>query len=81
MTRAYQLAAGGRGLATLAGERVARVWHRYWQGRAKRATVALLQSLDDRTLHDIGVSRGEISSLVYGNPRDRTRGYDEAWRS
>jgi uncharacterized protein YjiS (DUF1127 family) len=84
MTRAYQLATGGRGLATLAAgasDRVARVWHRYWQGRAKRATVALLHSLDDRTLRDIGLSRCEITSVVYGRAGERTRCYEEAWRN
>jgi len=84
MTRAYQIATGGRGLATLAagaGDRIAKIWHRYWEGRAKRATVELLHSLDDRTLRDIGVCRCEISSLVYGSPHDRIRSYDEAWRN
>src|SRR5262249_59793109 len=69
MTRVYQLATGGRGLATLAGgagDRIARAWRRYWQRRAKRATVQLLYSLDDRTLRDIGLSRCEITSVVYG---------------
>ena len=83
MTRAYHVATGGRGLTVLAagaGDRIAGVWRRYWQGRAKRATVELLHSLDDRTLRDIGLSRGEIQSVVYGRPGDRTRSYDEAWR-
>jgi len=31
-----------------------------------------LESLSDRTLHDIGVSRSELVSLVH-NPQDRTR--------
>jgi uncharacterized protein YjiS (DUF1127 family) len=71
-------------MATLtagAADRIARAWRRYWQHRAKRATVELLHSLDDRTLHDIGLSRCEIASLVYGRAGDRTRSYDEAWRT
>jgi uncharacterized protein YjiS (DUF1127 family) len=43
-------------------------------------TVQLLDSLDDRTLHDIGVGRSEIPSVVYGRRGDRTRCYDDAWR-
>jgi len=84
MTRVYQVATGGRGLATLAGgagDRIARAWRRYWQRRAKRATVDLLHSLDDRTLRDIGLSRCEITSVVYGRPGERTRCYEEAWRN
>jgi len=84
MTRAYQVAVAGRGLATLtvgAADRIARAWRGYWQHRAKRATVELLHSLDDRTLRDIGVSRCEITSVVYGRAGDRTRSYDEAWRN
>ena len=83
MTRAYPIVAADRGTATLAtraGSRIVMAWRAYWQGRARRATVQLLHSLDDRTLRDIGVGRSEISSLVYGRGGDRTRSYDEAWR-
>jgi uncharacterized protein YjiS (DUF1127 family) len=51
-----------------------RGWQTYWQRRARRATVLLLASLDDRTLHDIGLSPSEIASVVYGSP-DRLRRY------
>jgi uncharacterized protein YjiS (DUF1127 family) len=88
MTRAYQVAtqvaSGGRSLATLAGgtgDRIARAWRRYWQRQAKRATVELLQSLDDRTLRDIGLARCEITSVVYGRAGERIRSYEEAWRN
>jgi uncharacterized protein YjiS (DUF1127 family) len=84
MTRAYQVATGGRSLATLAGgagDKIAGAWRRYWQRRAKRATVELLHSLDDRTLRDIGLSRCEITSVVYGRAGERTRCYEEAWRN
>jgi uncharacterized protein YjiS (DUF1127 family) len=84
MTRAYQMATGGRSLATLAGgagDRIAGAWRRYWQRRAKRATVELLHALDDRTLRDIGLSRCEITSVVYGRAGERTRCYEEAWRN
>lgn len=45
-------------------------WRAYWRRRAKRAT-QFLQSLDDRTLKDIGIDRSEIDSVVYG-ARDRS---------
>jgi uncharacterized protein YjiS (DUF1127 family) len=83
MTHAHLISTAERdtpALAARAGNRIARAWHIYWQWRARRATVDLLHSLDDRTLRDIGVGRNEITSLVYGRPGDRTRRYDETWR-
>ncbi len=46
-------------------------WEAYWTRRAKRAAVALLRGLDDRILHDIGIDRSEIESVVYGKGADR----------
>ena len=63
------------------GGRIAMAWRAYWQRRARLATVHLLHSLDDRTLHDIGVGRSEISSIVYGRRGERMRCYHESWRS
>ena len=83
MTRAYLISTAERDTPTLAaraGSRIAKAWHTYWQWRARRAPVDLLHSLDDRTLRDIGVGRSEVTSLVYGRPRDRTRCYEETWR-
>jgi uncharacterized protein YjiS (DUF1127 family) len=83
MTRAHLISTAERdtpALAPRAGSRIARAWRTYWQRRARRATVDLLHSLDDRTLRDIGVGRNEIASVVYGRPGDRTRCYDETWR-
>jgi uncharacterized protein YjiS (DUF1127 family) len=62
------------GLAPL----VRRAWRAYWAWRARRVTVMLLQSLDDRTLHDIGISPSEIESLVHC-PIGRRRRYDASW--
>ena len=83
MTRAHLISTAERDTPTLAaraGSRIARAWRTYWQRRARRVTVDLLHSLDDRTLRDIGVGRNEIASVVYGRPGDRTRCYDETWR-
>ena len=51
-------------------------WGAYWTRRAKRATVFLLQGLDDRVLHDIGVDRSEIESVVYATSGDRLVRYN-----
>jgi uncharacterized protein YjiS (DUF1127 family) len=88
MTHLHVIATDDRGSAASppkSGSRIsssiAKAWRTYWQGRAQRATVHLLYSLDDRTLHDIGVGRAEIGSLVYGRRGDRTRCYEAAWRN
>jgi uncharacterized protein YjiS (DUF1127 family) len=83
MTRAYLISTEERDTPTVAdqgGSKIAKAWHTFRQWRARRATVGLLDSLDDRTLRDIGVGRSEVTSLVYGHPRDRTRCYEETWR-
>jgi uncharacterized protein YjiS (DUF1127 family) len=46
-------------------------WHAFWERRANRAAVVMLQSMDAQALHDIGVNRSEIESMVYGARRDR----------
>ena len=51
------------------------LWRAYLDRRAQRATVRILQSLDARTLKDIGINRTEIDSLVYGDRYDRLRRY------
>jgi uncharacterized protein YjiS (DUF1127 family) len=74
-TRARFTAFGTKAVpGLLAGIRLAL---RDWQSR--RATVVILASLDQRTLHDIGMDRHEIDSVVYGG-RDRRRSYDAEWR-
>ena len=50
-------------------------WEAYWMMRAQRTTVLMLRALDDRSLHDIGVDRSEIESVVYGKPGERTLRY------
>ena len=57
-----------------------RAWATWRHRRAQRKTVRILSGLDCRTLKDIGVSPGEIESMVYGNPGDRTRPYRTDWQ-
>lgn len=44
-------------------------WTRYWTRRAARATVGILQRLDDRALKDIGLNRSEIDRVANGDCR------------
>lgn len=70
------------GGATLRARAVAlarRGWRTYWERRARRATVLILCSLDERTLRDIGISPSEIQSCVYSRSGDRLRRYNETW--
>jgi uncharacterized protein YjiS (DUF1127 family) len=83
MMRAQLVSRPNRGLPSLAirGSRmIAAAWQRYWDTRARRATVEILHSLDDRTLRDIGISRGEITSVVYGGRSGNACRYDVTWR-
>jgi uncharacterized protein YjiS (DUF1127 family) len=74
MAQAHALKLGLLGLAVrTVSVRIGRAWAAYWSGRARRATVLMLQSLDGRTLKDIGIDRSEIESVIYGQPDDRRR--------
>jgi uncharacterized protein YjiS (DUF1127 family) len=53
-----------------------REWSAFWARSAQRATVRILRGLDDATLRDIGLSRSEIDSVVYGRPDDRRLRYE-----
>jgi uncharacterized protein YjiS (DUF1127 family) len=82
MSRLQPAAEAGRppsGLAARARQLIRRRWRAYWDRRARKATVLLLQALDERTLRDIGIGPGEIESLVYCRGDDRQRPYDAAW--
>jgi len=54
---------------------IAHLWKAYWEYQASRATVVMLRSLDDRTLADIGLTRSEITFVVFGGTA-RPRPYD-----
>jgi uncharacterized protein YjiS (DUF1127 family) len=47
--------------------------------RARCETLRLLNRVDAATLRDLGIT--DIESAVYGDPRDRMRGYDANWRT
>ena len=50
---------------------------RFLVWRAQRATVRILSAVDSATLRDLGIA--DIESEVYGDPKDRMRGYDPCW--
>jgi uncharacterized protein YjiS (DUF1127 family) len=50
---------------------------RFLAWRAQRETVRMLNSVDPATLRDLGIT--DIESQVYGDPKDRMRGYDADW--
>ena len=54
------------------------LWQAYWDYQARRATVRMLEALDDRVLKDIGLGRSEIWPAVFGGAR--ARAYDPHWR-
>jgi uncharacterized protein YjiS (DUF1127 family) len=65
-------ASGRQGL----GGFVQREWRAFLARKAQRGTVRVLQGLDDATLRDIGLSRSEIDSFVYGRASDRRQHYN-----
>jgi uncharacterized protein YjiS (DUF1127 family) len=59
------------------GSAISELATRFLAWRARQATLRLLSSLDSATLRDLGLT--DIESEVYGDPRDRMRGYDPNW--
>jgi len=55
------------------------LWRAYWAHRARRASIVLLSSLDDRTLADIGLARSEVEAVVREKSRQRLRHYAPDW--
>lgn len=68
-----------RELLASAANALRKFWKAYWTHQVRRATVMLLQSLDDRALADIGFKRSEIESVVCETTSDRLRRYDPQW--
>jgi uncharacterized protein YjiS (DUF1127 family) len=56
------------------------LWRAYWVHRARRASIVLLSSLDDRALADMGLARGEIDAVVRHKSRQRLRHYAPDWQ-
>ncbi len=79
MQRRPAIAQARLGLKARAAAIVRRGWRTYWERRARRATILILCSLDERTLRDIGISPSEIQSCVYSKIGDRRRRYHESW--
>ena len=52
---------------------IRRMLRAYVEWRTLRSAVRTLQGMDDRILADIGMSRGEIQSVVYGKGADQSR--------
>ena len=80
MPAATSMPARPRAAAQGVGRLLKSWWEAYWMRRAQRVTVAMLRSLDDRRLHDVGIDRSEIESVVYGRPGDRRQRYEATWR-
>jgi uncharacterized protein YjiS (DUF1127 family) len=73
----------GRALTALGRDLAARaqgLWQAYWDYQARRATVLMLEALDDRVLKDIGLGRSEIWPTVFGREAPGARLYDPHWR-
>jgi len=52
---------------------IKRLLRRYLENRNRRRSLAQLKSVDPRTLRDMGIDRSEVTSIVYGDPRERRR--------
>ena len=50
---------------------------KFLRWRARRETIRALNAVDPTTLRDLGIA--DIESQVYGDPKDRLRGYDPDW--
>ena len=61
----------------LNGGRLRHLAIRFLVWQARRETVRILRSVDSATLRDLGIA--DIESEVYGEPKDRRRGYDPCW--
>jgi len=70
----------GPGLLETAFVKLARFADTMGRAAARRRTIRLLHALDDRTLNDIGIKRGDIDAIVMSaSRRDRPSGWN--WRA
>ena len=70
---AGKIFAGPERLLQVGVQTLARVRRAVLIARRRKATVAALSALDDRSLRDIGLRRGEILSTVYRTRSGRPR--------
>lgn len=66
------MARGGRWLAAGLFTAVRSLLAAIGRYREERRTLAALHALDDRTLKDIGLSRGDLQSIAWHRPASRT---------
>jgi uncharacterized protein YjiS (DUF1127 family) len=52
------------------------LWRAYRRRRSERATIATLRALGDNVLHDIGIDRSEIESVVRTRSKGRLQRFD-----
>jgi uncharacterized protein YjiS (DUF1127 family) len=67
------LAAAISGIAVGAGRTLSGAFARLKTASGDRHAITRLQSLDDRTLQDLGLRRSEIESFVHAHGGDETR--------
>lgn len=58
--------------------RLKAAYRAYRDSRARRLATHTLAVLDDHLLKDIGITRSEILSVVYGPRDERRRGYEDS---
>ena len=64
------------GLTSRVQRVVSRAWSGFWRRRSMKATIRVLNGLDDRMLKDIGIDRSEIESIASTEGQGRRRRYD-----
>jgi len=80
MTLNTQTLTGGGATAAVLAQRLAELgkdlWRAYRRRRSERATIAVLQALNDNVLHDIGIDRSEIESVVRTRSKGRLQHFE-----
>jgi uncharacterized protein YjiS (DUF1127 family) len=78
----HALYAGAAGGAATISHRLGDIskglWKAYWRRRSERVTIAMLHGLQDNVLHDIGIDRSEIESVVRTRSKGRLQRFEGA---
>jgi uncharacterized protein YjiS (DUF1127 family) len=61
----------GGGILTMPGAIMKRLCAAFIAWRMERSAIAVLRSMSDRALSDIGLTRGEIANAVWGRAAHR----------